>query len=544
VLVLGGGYVAINMCRRLRSQMRAGQLRVTVVSRTNFQSFHGFIGEMITGRVSASHILSPGRRLFAPARLVVGEILRIDPAARSVVVAREVDGSRIEFTYDELVVCLGTEERLDSYPGLAEHAYRLKAYADDFRLRNHILQMLDAAEVEPEEAERRRLLTFFVAGGGYAGTEVAGELAHLLALLSRKDYPRLRPEEFRVVLVEPGPYIVPELYSEKGQSTRPHPRLGAIAMRRMQELGVEVRLNTRVTGVSANEVSLSSGERIPTRTVISTVGTRPNSLVAKLPFEKDERGRIKTDWTLQVSGWPGVWAGGDCASVPNPSNKGLPCPPVALYAYKHGTQIGRNIGAVLDGRAPRRFHFRGLGQGASVGNRYAVGEVKGLEIWGLPAWLVWRALLFYYFPKGDRRLRLFADWLIWPFVGRDIIELRVDRKQDIEVRHSRFEPGEVIMYESRTGRYVHIIVEGEVELVLQGGGHEQVLTTLGPGQVFGARWMESFEPELARAKTIVRTLVMRRDQAPQLQEVISSAERIFEESGHFPAITPIRADGA
>jgi NADH dehydrogenase len=537
VVVLGGGYVAINICRALQRPLRSGRVRVTVISRTNFHAFHGFIGEMVTGRISASHILSPARRLFAPAQVHVGEIQTIDPVAKLIVVEREVDGSRLRVGYDQLVVCLGTQERIDVYPGLAEHSFRLKQYADDFRLRNHIIQMLDAAEVEPDPVERKRLLTFFVAGGGYAGTEVAGELSHLFRLLVKSDYPLLRLDEFRVVLVEPGPKIVPELYAERGQSTRPHPRLAEIALRRMSQLGVEVRTDTFVTAVSPNEVSLSSGERIPTRTVISSVGMCPYPLVSQLPFEKDPQGRIRTDWALRVPGWPGVWAGGDCASVPNPNSDGQPCPPVGIYALHHGTQIGRNIARGLDLRKPRAFHFRGLGQGASVGNRYAVAEIRGVEIWGLPAWLIWRALLFYYFPRGDRRLRLLADWLIWPLVGRDIVELRVDRKQDIEVRHSRFEPGEIIMLESRTGRYVHIIVEGEVELLAQEGGHEQVLATLGPGQHFGTRWLESFEHEIARAKTVVTTLVLRRDQAPQLQEMMSSAQRIFAESGHFPAIS-------
>lgn len=535
VVVLGGGYVPITMCRELRKAVERGQVRVTVVSRNNFHAFHGFIGEMITGRVSASHILSPARRIFAPAQVHVADIERVDVERQTLVTSRHLDGSRSELSYDQLVVCLGTEERVDVYPGLAEHAFRLKAYADDFRLRNHIIDMFELADVERDPVERQRLLTFFVAGGGYAGTEVAGELAHLAQLLTSREYPRIRPQECRVVLVEPGPTIVPELYQKGVQSPKAHPRLGELALKRMEELGVEVRTNTFVRAVTPNEVTLSSGERIPTRTVISSVGMKPNRLVEGMPFEKDERGRIKVDWALRVPGWPGVWAGGDCASVPNPRGGGA-CPPVGIYALKHGAQIGRNIRAGLNGKPPRRFHFRGLGQGASVGKRYAVVELKGVEIWGLPAWLIWRALLFYYFPTWDRRLRLLTDWLIWPIVGRDIVELRVDRKGDFEVRQNRFEAGEIIAEEVRTGRYIHIIVEGEVELLIQQDGLEQVLATLGPGDQFGARWVESFESETARAKTVVRTLSLRRDQAPELQEVLQSAGRIVAESGHFPAI--------
>ena len=539
VVILGAGYVPITVCRRLRPAIKRGEVRVTVIGRENFHAFHGFIGEMITGRVSASHILSPVRRIFAPAVTHTAEIERIDLANKRIVTSRHIDGSRVELTYDQLVVGLGSEERLDVYPGLAEHAFRLKAYADDFRLRNHIIEMFELADIETDPEERRRLLTFFIAGGGYAGTEVAAELANLTDLMTSGEYPRIGFDECRVVLVHPGPNIVPEVYQAGVQSTKAHPRLGDKAVARLETLGVEIRTNTRVQAVTPHEVTLSSGERIPTRTVISSVGMKPNSLVERMPFEKDERGRIVTDWALRVPGYPGVWAAGDCASVPNPRGEG-PCPPVGIYALHHGHQIGRNILRGLQGKKPRRFHFTGLGQGASVGRRYAVAEVKGVELWGLPAWLVWRFLLFWYFPSWDRRLRLLADWIIWPLVGRDIVQLRVDRKDDMVVRKAQFQPGEIIARESRTGSRIHVIVEGEVELLNERdcGADGKVLAELARGDQFGARWIESFEPEVARARTVVRTLTLRRDQAPELQDALRAATPLSRESGHFPVIIP------
>jgi NADH dehydrogenase len=535
VLVVGGGYVATNACRALRKPIEHGQLRMTVVSRDNFQAFHGFIGEMVSGRVSPGSIVSPARRIFAPAQVQVAEIERIDLERRQVTAARHIDGARTVLSYDQLIVCLGTQERLDLYPGLAEHSFRLKAYADDFRLRNHVIEMYELADVETDPDERRRLLTFFIAGGGFAGTEVAGEMAHFATLLTSREYSGIRREECRVVLVEPGPTILPELYEAGHQSTKAHPRLGERAAAQLARLGVEVRTETAVAAVTPNEVTLSNGERIPTRTVISSVGMKPNPLVALLPFEKDEHGRIVTDRACRVPGWPGVWAGGDCAHVPNPL--GGACPPVAVYALKQGTQIGRNIGYGLAGKRPRRFHFRGIGQGASIGRRYAVAELQGIEIFGLPAWIIWRVLLFYFFPSWDRRLRLLADWIIWPIVGRDIAQLRVDRKGDFEVVHNVFQAGETIAEERRTGHYIHIIVEGTVEKVVSVNGNEQVVATLGPGKSFGAQWTEHEALEEARAKTVVRTLSLRRDQAPQLQEVLRSASQIVAESGYFPAIT-------
>ena len=542
VVVLGGGYAAINICRALRRPVAERRIDLTVVSADNFHVFHGFVGEMVTGRLSPSHILSPVRRLFAPARVHVGEIQRIDLAGKRAVVARQLDGHRTEVSWDHVVISLGTADRTDAYPGLAEHAFKLREYRDCFALKNHILTVFEQADIESDPDERRRLLTFFVAGGGYAGTEVIGELSDFARRLTEREYPGVAREECRFVLVHPGPTILPELGGDDGTGAKAYPRLVEFATRRMQDLGVEVRTETRVAFATPNEVTLSNGERIPTRTIISTVGTRPQEIVAALDVPKDARGRIRTERTGLVVGCNDVWAAGDCAAFPMP--RGGDSPAVALYAYKHGTLIGRNLDRVLvQHRRPKPFRFPGLGQGASVGRRSAVVELYGVQLTGPFAWLVWRVLLTYYFPSWDRRLHLLADWAIWPLVGRDVVAMRVGDGGDYDVRHNVYSEGEIIVTEQRAGRYIHIIIDGEVEILHSSDGREVVLKTLGPGDTFGQRWLESFETESARAKTVVRTLALRREQAPRLQEVMRSAAPIIGESAHIPTIGPsLRGD--
>ncbi|MEX2193961.1 MAG: FAD-dependent oxidoreductase [Thermoleophilaceae bacterium] len=536
VLVLGGGYVAMYLARGAKKAINAGELECTVVNRSNFQAFHGFAGEMVSGRLSPSHICSPARRLFPPAQVHVAEIQKVDLKNKVVTTARSLDGARTVLSYDHLVVCMGTQDRTEAYPGLAEHAFRLKAYEDCLRLRNHIIQMFELAEIEKDPEERRRLLTFFIAGGGYAGTELAGELADLARLLTNKEYRGIRREECRHVLVHPGPTILPELYGKDGSGPEAHPKLVEAGMRRMRKLGVEVLTETKVAAATPNEVQLSNGERIPTRTIISAVGMQPQPIVEKLDLPKDEGGRIVCDEHCRVEGYEDIWAGGDCAAIPLPKNPGVTCPSVAIYAMKQGHKIGKNLSRVATGKEPKPFTYPGIGQGASVGRRYAVAELKGIEIKGFLAWVIWRTLLTYYFPSWDRRLRIMTDWCIWPIVGRDIVELPTGRRDDYDIRHNVFQPGEIVAQEERTGKYIHVIVEGEVELLDTKDGMEQVLDTLGPGAHFGTRWLESFEMEVARAKTVVRTVALRRDQAPQLQEVLRSTRLITAESGHFPAI--------
>jgi NADH:ubiquinone reductase (H+-translocating) len=538
VLVLGGGYVPITLTRQLRKQVERGEIDLTVVSRENFHAFHGFVGEMITGRIGAGSMLSPVRRIFAPGRVHVAEIEHIDLDARKVITSRHLDGARNELVYDHLVFALGSAEHLELYPGLAEHAFRLKTFPDCFRLKNHILEMFELADIETDPEERRRLLTFFVAGGGYAGTEIAGELADFVRLLTSKEYPGIRRDECRVVLVHRGNKILPELYgsgSTEGQGRgKGYAKLVEYATRHTLDLGVELMLETQVTAVTPNDVYLSGDRDVPTRTVVSAIGTKPPPLFDSLDVPRDDRGRVKTDSSCRVLEREGLWAGGDCACVPHPD--GGTCPPVGIYALKHGKQIGKNIARTVAGRETKPFKYPGLGQGVSIGGRTAVGEVKGIPIRGLFCWLVWRSMLFYFFPTWDRRLRLLADWTIWPIVGRDIVWMWRDQSGDYEVRHNMDQAGEVIVDRARPVRYVHVLIEGEVDLRRRVGGAEETLQTIGAGNHFGRKKLEQQSADLAVARSVVRTIALRDDQANRLQDALASAGEIVAKTGIFPTV--------
>jgi NADH dehydrogenase len=536
ILVLGGGYVPITLTRELRRQVERGEVDVTVVSRDNFHTFHGFVGEMITGRIGPSSMLSPVRRIFAPAQVHVAEIESIDLDNHKVVTSRHLDGARFELDYDHLVLCLGSSESLDAYPGLAEHAFKLKTFSDCLALKNHVLEMFELADIERDPAERRRLLTFVVAGGGYAGTEIAGELADFVRLLTKREYSGIRRDECRVVIVHPGPNLLPELYgsqSTEGQGRgKSYAKLVAYATRHSRKLGVEFLLETRVAGATPLDVYLSNGEHVPTRTIVSAVGTKAPPLFDTIELPRDARGRVRVDAGLRVEGFENVWAGGDCAAVPHPD--GGTCPPVGIYALKHGARIGKNLRRVVQGKEPERFRYPGLGQGVSIGRRTAVGELKGMPIRGLFAWIVWRSMLFYFFPTWDRRLRLLADWSIWPLVGRDIVQLGQGDLGEYEILHHVYQPGQVIAERARPVRHVHVIVEGEVELVLG----EEIVENLRAGDHFGRKSIELSRADTARARTLVRTVALRADQANELQDMLLSTDRIVARTGTFQTVQP------
>jgi NADH dehydrogenase len=521
ILILGGGYVAIFACRALRKAINRGEVEVTVVSKENYHVWHGYVSEMITGRIAAGQILSPARRIFTPARVHVADIESIDLEKQQVITSRQLDGRQYTLEYDQLVLALGSAEHLDAYPGLAEHGFRLKSYDDCFCLKNHILKMFEMADIETDPEERRRLLTFFVAGGGYAGTELAGELADYVRLLTRREYQRIRREECRVVLVQSGPHILPELYGSKGSAAGyagAFPKLVEFATRHLQRLGVEVMTETRVAFCTPHEVGLSDGERIPTRTIVSAVGTRPAPILDGLPLPRGDRGRVVTESSMRVVGYENVWAGGDCAAVPHVS--GGVCPPVGTYAMQMGTHIGKNIRRQLGGQALKPFAWPGLGQVVSIGRRTAVGEIRGVQFKGLLCWVMWRAISYYYFPSWDRKLRLLADWLIWPLVGRDIVEMSVDDSDDYEIHNQVYQPGEVILEAGQVGRYIYLIAEGEVEVIKASGEH----LVLGAGSYCGHTQRNRRIQETVIARSAVKAVAVRSDQAHRLRQVLGSLE--------------------
>jgi len=522
IVILGGGYAGLYACRALARQARRGRVHLTVVSRENFHVWHGFIGEMLTGRIQPSQILSPARRIFRDARLHIGVVDRVDTAARVVHTHRELDGQAIAIPYDRLIVCVGSRQSTESFHGLAEHGFALKTWDDCFRLRNHIIRMYELASITTDPDERRALLTFFVAGGGFSGAEVAGELADFATQLAGRDFPEIRRDEVRVVLAHPQETILPELYGARvdERQSRQYPGLVTYAEQHLRSLGVEVRTGCRIRAVSPTLVELQDGATIPTRTVISAVGTVPQALTVASGFPVAPNGRMLVDTALRVPGLPGVYAAGDCAAVAHP--KGGYVPTTAWWGMMAGACAARNVMRELDGREPRPFRKAALGQAVSIGRRTAVGELKGIALRGWVAWLMWRVVLFWYFPFSDRKIRLLVDWIIWPFLGRDIVEMSTGDADDFEMHRYRFQPGETIIRQGQQGHTAWLITEGTCVTYTDTDGDRMAdeRRMLGPGAWVGHDYPGQISPYHLEAHTVVRAVAVRVDQLEELRGLL------------------------
>jgi NADH:ubiquinone reductase (H+-translocating) len=513
VVSLGGGWAALYFTRALRSAIKRGDVELTVVSRDNFHTFHGFIAEMLAGRIQANQVIAAARQVFRPATFHNAEIETIDTDRRVVTTSRLLDGRQYELPYDHLLVAVGSLDALHRVPGLAEHGFRLRTFLDTLRVRNHLINVLEMAEIEPDPEERRRLLTFVVAGGNYGGVEIAAELEDYFRVLSKKLYPGIRPEEVRVCLVHSGERILPELVDHQ-------PKLVDWAEKYLAKSGIEFRLGCRLAAASPEEAVLSDGSRIPTRTIISCIGLAMSPLLDQIPAERDESGRLVCDDTCRVQGVENVWAAGDCARIPDP--RGGTVPPLATYAMQAGRTAGTNVGRLVAGKPPVPYRFTGLGDAVALGRRRAIAHVKGLRLKGVPAWITWRLFLLGFIPTWDRKIRLLVDWALTPIFGREVASTRTPEPLGLAREH--YEAGQAVVREGEIGRRLYIIVDGEVDVVRASGDGEEHLATLGPGSHFGEAAVFEGKRRTAtiRARTAVELFSMGRDEANTLSSSFSS----------------------
>jgi NADH:ubiquinone reductase (H+-translocating) len=322
------------------------------------------------------------------------------------------------------VLAVGAVPNLRDLPGVAANALTLKTLEDARRLRDHVIGRLEQADQERDPRERRRWLTFVVAGGGFAGTEAVASVFDLVHSVLRY-FPQVRPSEPRFVLVHGRERILPELGG----------KLAGYAHRKLEARGIELRLRTTVAAADAGAVLLEDGERLPARTLIWAAGNRPSPLLTDLPQAR-HGDAVLVDPTLRVRGTANVWAVGDCARVPDVERRGAACPPTAQHAFRQGKAVADNVVAAITGRPPEPFRYRALGFLVPLGHQSAAAELRGWRFSGLPAWLLWRGLYLWKLPGPQKRLRVLLDWTVELFFPRDIA-LTTGERQGVRAAESR-----------------------------------------------------------------------------------------------------------
>jgi NADH dehydrogenase len=408
VVIVGGGFAGMYAAIEMKRLASAGH-RVTLVSAESFMQYQPFLPEVASGTIDPRAVVVPLRPLLKHATIEVGEVTAIDHEERSIDV-RIPDGGEVHIDYDVLVLTAGSWSRVLPIPGLAEHGVGFKTIQEAIYLRNHVLSRLDVAS-ETEDPERRRAaLTYVFVGAGYAGVEALGELEDL-ARDAMRNYPSLRADEMRWILVEAAGRILPELPAD----------LAAYAATQLRGRGIEILLETRLESAETGTIRLSDGQVFPADTLVWTAGVKPSPLAGLGGFPVDGRGRVQVDDRLRMIGVPGAWAAGDIAAIPDATTGGL-TPPTAQHAMREGRRLGRNLTATILGGAVEPFVWRNVGGVCSLGRYKGVANVFGIKVKGFAGWFLHRSYHLWAMPTIGRRVRIALDWTIALLFPRDITQ--------------------------------------------------------------------------------------------------------------------------
>ena len=429
VVILGGGFAGMQTALSLEDEFHTNPgVSFSLISETNALLFTPMLAEVAGSNLEPSHISTPLRSSLHRTQFTRASVASVDLARRRVILATDpIDmtgsnsaqpdpGETHEIPYDHLVFALGSVSNYLGMVDLEKYSFDFKSLLDAIRIRNHVIEMFEKADRETDPVRRRALLSFVIAGGGFAGVELAGavnDFAHgILA-----DYPRLSPEDLSVTLVHSHDTILPEL-SES---------LGRYALQRMRERGVIFRLKVRLVDAKPGKVILSDGE-IAAETLVWTAGVAPSPVVKALDLPKNKRGALTVDATLAIPGHDGLWALGDCAAVFDAKST-KPVPPTAQFALREAAVLAKNIRAQIEGRPLKPFHFNSLGSLCVIGHQTACAELTvpfsrnlSMRFSGLLAWAMWRFIYLAKLPGLEQKIRVLTDWTVELFFPPDIVQ--------------------------------------------------------------------------------------------------------------------------
>ncbi len=516
ILILGGGFAGVYAAMYLEKALRPEEASISLVNRENYFVYQPLLPEVVSGSIGITDIVSPIRRLCPRTKLIMREVEQIDLEKRTVTVSPGFRPRTMEIPFDHLVIGLGGITNFYGMPGMVEHAIPFRTLSDAITLRNHVVHVLEEADVETDPELRRKLLTFVVAGGGFSGVEVIAELNDFVRAIARI-YPRISPEEIRCVLVHSGDRILPEMVEG----------LAMFANKLLTKRGVEVLLKDRLAAATSEKAVLKSRKAIPSKTIISTVPSAPAPALQELDCSK-EKGRLLVDTQLQLKGYEDrVWALGDCAAIKTES--GARVPPTAQHATREAKTVAVNIAAAIRGGKRAVFDFEGLGKLGSLGHHSAVAEILGVHFSGFLAWLIWRCVYLIKMPGFSQKVRVASDWFIALLFPPDLVQLKVGSPSGIFAQH--LEPGEIVFNEGDLGDSVYVIQNGECEVLRERDGKQDRIALLGSGDYFGEMAVLA---DLTRGATVravkpANLLVIPKDEFDLLKENVPVFDQFFRE---------------
>lgn len=412
IVIIGGGFGGLAAAKALHGK----PVQVILIDRSNHHLFQPLLYQVATAGLSPADIAQPIRAILRDqenVRVVLDEVREIQPETRTVITPD------LSFTYDHLIVAAGARHHYFGHDDWEPLAPGLKNLEDGLEIRRRILLAFELAEKARSEEERRQAMTFVVVGAGPTGVEMAGAISELARFTLRRDFRHIDPAKTRVILVEAGPRVLPTFSAKSSAS----------ALRQLERLKVEVRLNSAVTRLADGEVDIDQ-KVIPARTVIWAAGNAASPLAAMLGAETDRQGRIRVNPDLTVPGHPEIQAIGDMAATT--FDRGKPVPGVSPAAMQAGRHAAENILRQLRGEKPLDWHYFDKGSLATIGRNRAVAEIGRLRFGGLLAWITWVFIHLIFLVGFRNRAAVFLQWT-WAYFtfvkGARLINGRIERRK-------------------------------------------------------------------------------------------------------------------
>ncbi|AGZ38888.1 NAD(P)/FAD-dependent oxidoreductase [Actinoplanes friuliensis] len=412
IVIVGAGFAGFQAARTL-SRQSGGSADIVIVNPTDYFLYLPLLPEVAAGILEPRRVTVSLAATLPGVRVILGEVDGFDFDNRTVSYA-DPEGTRGSLGYHRLVIAAGSVNKLLPVPGVTEYAHGFRGIPEALFLRDHITRQIEMADGATDPAECESRCTFVVVGAGYTGTEVAAQGVLFTDALTR-NRPHLKP---KWLLVDTADRVLPSLDA----------RLARAADRVLRERGVRVLLQSSVKEATSDGVHLSTGEYVPTKSLIWCVGVRPDPLVADLGLET-KQGRLVVDEFLNVPGHPDVYACGDAAAVPDLTRPGEITGMTAQHASRQGTTVAKNIAASYGRGRRRAYKHHDLGFVVDLGGLDSAANPLGVPLSGLPAKAVTRG--YHLLSMPGNRVRVAADWLLDAVLPRQGVQLGLVRSSAV-----------------------------------------------------------------------------------------------------------------
>ena len=519
ILILGGGFAGLYAARNIQRLM-GKTVDIEIVNRENYFVFQPLLPEVAGGAISAVNAVSPLRFLTHDISMRKAEIDSIDPKVQTVTVFQGVQRRPTVLSYDHLIIALGSGSDLSRMPGLNEHAFTMKTLSDARRLRAHVIERLEHADITRLPEVKKGALTFTVIGGGFSGIETVGEIKELIDR-SLCYYPNIQSSEIRVVVLE----FADRILNEMSES------LAGYAQKNLIERGIEIQLGVGVAKCTGTQLVTTTNEIIDTRTIVATIGNAPPSAVLKMPLAF-QHGRILVGRDFRVQGYQNIWSIGDCALIPmkeNASHRDDFAPPTAQFAVREAKQIASNIKAAVSDQPLKAFKYISKGSLASLGAGRGVAEVFGIKLTGRAAWLLWRVYYISFLPGMQTRISVLWNWLMDWFSSRSVVQINSEDEQS--ARYVLYRAGDRIYETGARADGFYTVISGSVQITgIDKNTGKETSRVIEAGEHFGERLLLGATRRIATAVAMddTKVLSLTRDQFLKLAEGLPFFHDYFE----------------